>query len=109
MDVYSENSYGVCVPVNSSANEVIIGMARASALQNSGASGKAVFSFLQTVERVCSSLHGSMQPHQITSGLHGTACSACMSHLFQPHGDMQAKRGVRRAWRVLTPDLYCRR
>lgn len=40
VDVYSENSYGVCVPLNSSANEVIFGMARASALQNSGDSGK---------------------------------------------------------------------
>ena len=37
MDVYSENSYGVCVPANSSANEVIIGMARAAALASSGA------------------------------------------------------------------------
>ena len=36
MDVYSENSYGVCVPTNSSANEVIIGMARAAALSSSG-------------------------------------------------------------------------
>lgn len=36
MDVYSENSYGICVPVNSSANNVIIGMARATALASSG-------------------------------------------------------------------------
>ena len=64
MDVYSENSYGVCVPVNSSANEVIIGLTRASALQNSGASGKSVFSFLETVEHVCPSLHESIQPHR---------------------------------------------
>ena len=41
VDVYSENSYGVCVPVNSSANEIIVGMARASAVQNSGSNGKA--------------------------------------------------------------------
>lgn len=39
--MFSENSYGVCVPVNSSANEIIVGMARASALQNSGSNGKA--------------------------------------------------------------------
>ena len=37
MDAYTENSYGVCVPANSSANEVIIGMARAAALATSGA------------------------------------------------------------------------
>ena len=39
MDVYSENSYGVCVPLNSSANEVIVGMARAAALSSSGEIG----------------------------------------------------------------------
>lgn len=39
MDVYSENSYGVCVPTNSSANEVIVGMARAAALSSSGKGG----------------------------------------------------------------------
>ena len=39
MDVYSENAYGVCVPLNSSANEVIIGMARAAALSGSGDAG----------------------------------------------------------------------
>lgn len=47
VDVFSENSYGVCVPVNSSANEIIVGMARASALQNSGSNGKAEASYLQ--------------------------------------------------------------
>ena len=93
MDVYSENSFGVCVPVNSSANEVIIGMARASALQNSGASGESVFSFLKTMEHVCSSLHGSMQPRATVCGLHATVYSACMFLLFQTHGDMWAKGG----------------
>lgn len=39
--MYSENSFGVCVPVNSSANEIIVGMARASALQNSGSDHEA--------------------------------------------------------------------
>ena len=46
MDVYSENSYGVCVPVNSSANEVIVGMARAAALSSSGETGSGTFPLL---------------------------------------------------------------
>ena len=93
MDVYSENSYGVCVPVNSSANEVIIGMARASALQNSGASGTSALSFFETTAHVCSSLHGSMQRRATMCGLHATVYSARTSLLFQTHGDMWAKGG----------------
>ena len=65
--MFSENSYGVCVPVNSSANEIIVGMARASALQNSGSNGKAEASYPHESStasscRLPESLRGSAYP-----------------------------------------------
>jgi hypothetical protein len=39
MQVNSENSQGYCIPTNSSADEIIAGLARASAIQNAGQAG----------------------------------------------------------------------
>lgn len=42
LTVSSENSLGYCVPTNSSSNEVIAGLARASAVRDSGAASNHV-------------------------------------------------------------------